>query len=105
MKVQAAEYTTHGPVPSEVTTLGAQDCHHCPCKSTLLDSCVDTVHLQHLADGSVDYNRLDSNPAWLWGWTSLKLSVLDCEMGEDITTSMQQIANFDVYTNHLEILL
>lgn len=51
MRVQTAEYTTRGPDPSEVTTLGAQDCHHCPHKSTLLDSRADTLHLQHLAYG------------------------------------------------------
>lgn len=37
-EAQTAEYTTPGPEPSEVTTLGAQDCHHCPHKSMLLNS-------------------------------------------------------------------
>ena len=43
MKVQTAENTSHGPAPSEVTTLGAQICHHCPHKSTLQDACVDST--------------------------------------------------------------
>jgi hypothetical protein len=38
-KLQTAEYTIHGSEPSEVTTFGAQDCHHCPHKSMLLDAC------------------------------------------------------------------
>lgn len=37
-EAQTAEYTIPGPEPSEVTTLGAWDCHHCPHKSMLLDS-------------------------------------------------------------------
>lgn len=37
-EAQTAEYTTPGPEPNEVTTLGTQDCHHCPHKSMLLDS-------------------------------------------------------------------
>lgn len=92
IKVQTAENTSHGPEPSEVTTLGAQNCHHCLCKSTFLDACVDSAHLQHLAQGwALWLEQTSSNPAWprhcAVGWTSLKLSFFGCEMGEAITTS------------------
>ena len=90
MKVQTAENTSHGPAPSEVTTLGAHNCHHCPRKSTLLDACVDSAHLQHLAHGWPPQARFTFGlTVGLWAayWTSLKLSFFDCEMGEAVTTS------------------
>lgn len=95
MKPQTAEYTIPGLQPSEVTALGAWDCHHCPHKSLLLDShsrlhtpATSALRLSTWTRTDRNQIQLATGPGVVY-WASLESKTFDSEMG-GITASSQR---------------